>query len=76
MKLKKEALLNSESDDCITQTRQLIEVINDAPEFIDEFDDELFGELVDKIIVESNTSLVFRLKNGLDLKETIERSRH
>lgn len=74
LKLKKEALLNSESDDCIAQTRQLIDVISDAPEFINEFDDELFNELVDKIIVESNTSLIFRLKNGLELRETIERS--
>lgn len=74
LKLKKEALLNSESDDCIAQTRQLIDIINDAPEFIDEFDDELFSELVDKIILESNTSLVFRLKNRLELRETIERS--
>lgn len=73
LKLKKEALLNSESDDCIAQTRQLIDVINDAPEFINGFDDELFNELIDKIIVESNTSLIFRLKNGLELRETIER---
>lgn len=75
LKLKKEALLNSESDDCIARTRQLIDVINDAPEFIDEFDDEMFGELVDKVIVESNISLVFRLKNGLELREAVERSK-
>lgn len=73
LKLKKEALLNSESDDCIAQTRQLMDIINDAPDFIDDFNEELFGELVDKIIVENNTSLVFRLKNGLELRETIER---
>lgn len=75
LKLQKDALLNSESDDCIARTRQLIDVINDAPEFIDEFDDEMFGELVDKVIVESNISLVFRLKNGLELREAVERSK-
>lgn len=75
LKLQKDALLNSESDDCIARTRQLIDVINDAPEFIDEFDDEMLGELVDKVIVESNISLVFRLKNGLELREAVERSK-
>ena len=35
---------------------------------------ELFGELVEKIIVESNDRLRFRLRNGLELAETIERT--
>ncbi len=38
------------------------------------FDEELFCELVDKIIVESNERLWFRLKNGLELRESIERT--
>ena len=35
---------------------------------------ELFGELIDRIIVESNERLRFRLKNGLELTEPIERT--
>ena len=35
---------------------------------------ELFGQLIDKVIIESNTSLRFRLKNGLELREGIERT--
>ena len=41
---------------------------------MEEFDGELFGELIDKIIVESNERLRFRLKNGLELAESIERT--
>ena len=29
---------------------------------------------IDKVIIESNTSLRFRLKNGLELRESIERT--
>lgn len=39
-----------------------------------DFDGELFGQLIDKVIIESNTSLRFRLKNGLELREGIERT--
>lgn len=43
-------------------------------EFPDSFVKKLFRELVDKIIVESNEHLRFRLINGLELTETIERA--
>ena len=45
-----------------------------GPDFLDAFDGELFRELVDKIIVESNDRLRFRLVNGLELTEPIERT--
>ena len=51
-----------------------MEILDDGPDFLDSFDAELFGELVDKIIVESNEQIRFRLKNGLELTETIERT--
>ena len=73
-KLEKERLLNAEGDDTITQTQVLMEIIEAGPDFLEEFDGELFGELVEKIIVESNERLRFRLKNGLELAESIERT--
>ena len=42
--------------------------------FSSSFDAELFGELVEKIIIESNDSVRFCLKNGLELGESIERT--
>ena len=52
----------------------MLNVLDDAPEFLEVFDGELFGELVDKIIVDSNERLRFRLINGLELTENIERT--
>ena len=74
VKLEKERLLNACRDDTIAQTQALIETIEAGPDFLEEFDGELFGELVDRIIVESNERLRFRLKNGLELAESIERT--
>lgn len=73
-KQTKSRLLNAEEDQTIDRTQQLLTILNDAPEFLEVFDGELFGELVDKIIVESNERLRFRLINGLELTENIERT--
>lgn len=74
VKLEKERLLKSEENPTISQTRFLLETLEAAPEFLDTFDEELFREIVDKIIVESNERLRFRLINGLELTEDIERT--
>ena len=52
----------------------MIETLDAGPDFLDAFDGELFGELVEKIIVESNELLRFRLKSGLELTEKMERT--
>ena len=39
-----------------------MEILDDGPDFLDSFDAELFGELVETIIVESNERIRFRLK--------------
>ena len=74
VKLEKEQLLESEENPTIHQTRVLLETLEAAPEFLDTFNEELFREIVDKIIVESNERLRFRLINGLELTENIERT--
>ncbi len=73
-KLKKERLLVSDGDDIIDQTQELLDILEAGPDFLDAFDAELFGELVDKIFVDNNEQLRFRLKNGLELTEAIERT--
>lgn len=74
VKREKRRLLNAEGDDTIVQTQELTEIVDAGPDFLESFDEELFGELVEKIIVESNDRLRFRLRNGLELAETIERT--
>ena len=66
--------MNAESDMTAQQTQEILDLLENGPNYLDTFDAELFGELVDKIIVESNDSIRFRLKNGLELRERIERT--
>ena len=73
-KQQKEKLLSKEEDNFIEETRDIMEVLAEGPDYLEEFDEELFCELIDKIIVESNTKIRFRLKNGLELPESIERT--
>ena len=73
-KQQKERLLEQEDNDIIEKTKMIMEVLSDGPDYLENFDEELFCELIDKIIVQSNTRIRFRLKNGLELPESIERT--
>ena len=75
LKQEKARLLDTDSDDLADRTRDLMDALEDGPDFLDGFDAELFDALVEKIIVDSNERLRFRLKNGLELLEQIERTR-
>ena len=75
LKQEKARLLDTDSDDLVDRTRDLMDVLEDGPDFLDSFDAELFDALVEKIIVDSNERLRFRLKNGLELTEQIERTK-
>ena len=63
-----------EDNKTIEITRQIIDVLSEGPDMLESFDEELFCELIDRIIVENNTRIRFRLKNGLELPESIERT--
>ena len=73
-KQAKSRILNQDGDDTIPCTQELITILKRGPETLHDFDGELFGQLIDKVIIESSTSLRFRLKNGLELRESIERT--
>ena len=73
-KQEKERLLADGNDDIIPRTRELMETLDALPEFLPEFDGEIFTDLVDRITAGENGALRFRLKNGLELNEHTERS--
>lgn len=73
-KQEKARLLDTEEDTTLRDTQDLLDTLDSGPDFLDAFNGELFGELVEKVIVESNERLRFRLKNGLELAERIERT--
>ncbi len=72
-KQEKSRILEVEGDQSVQQTQELIDILADGPESIDAFDADLHNSLVERIIVEDGEHVSFQLKNGLRLKEQIER---
>jgi len=75
VKLNRERMLSEGNDQSIPVTRAMIDALEDGTDYLDKFDGDVFGELIDKIIVDSGEQLRFRMKNGLELVEHIERTR-
>ena len=75
LKLQKERILRSEEDHTIQQTQDVLDVLESGPDRLDAFDEQLFSDLVEKIVVINNEKLCFRLLNGLEVTEKIERTR-
>ena len=67
--------IHAEEDHTIQRTQELIDVLESGPDWLESFDEELFSELVEKIVVEDNENLRFRLINGLEVTEAIERTK-
>ncbi|MBQ3077800.1 MAG: recombinase family protein [Clostridia bacterium] len=71
---EKRKLLATARDDTVEKTETLLELLESLPDFLPDFDREVFADLVDHITVVNNTELRFRLINGLELTESIERT--
>lgn len=63
--LKEQKLYEQE----IGQTEYLIAVCRNRPSIIEEFNEECFAMIIDKVVAYPDKRLVFRLKNGLELSE-------
>lgn len=74
LKLQKERILRSEEDHTIQQTQDMLDVLESGPDWLDDFDEQLLSDLVEKIVVINNEKLCFRLLNGLEVTEKIERT--
>lgn len=74
LKLQKERILQSEENHTIQQTQDLLDVLESGPDWLDDFDEQLFSDMVEKIVVVDNETLCFRLLNGLEVTEKIERT--
>ena len=75
LKLKKERILHAKEDHTIQRTQELVDILESGPDWPEAFEEELFSELVEKIVVEDNENLRFRLINGLEVTEAIERTK-
>ena len=75
LKLQKERILCAEEDHTIQRTQELMDILESGQDWLEALDEELFSELVEKIVVEDNEALRFRLINGLEVTEAIERTK-
>ena len=73
-KLRRRLLEAAGEDRQIHDTERMMEYLEDGPEWLDEVPAELFGELIERIIIISPERLKFRLLNGMELAENIERT--
>ena len=63
---------NEKLDEVMDALLKVQQAVLDGPDQLDDFDDELFESLVEKITAESQTTLRFRLHGGLELTERLE----
>lgn len=66
--------MNLQDNKEIYNTEKIINIIKSQKGYIEYFDEKIFSEIVEKIIIISSNEIVFQLINGLKLTEYIERS--
>ena len=52
----------------------MLDVLESGSDWLDAFDEQLFSDLVAKIVVVDSETLRFQLFNGLEIPEKIERA--
>lgn len=72
---RRRLLQNEEIDVQIQAMRHIVGLIHSGPENLEEFDETLFEDLIEKIIVISQNEIRFRLHGGIELTEWIQGAR-
>lgn len=72
---RRRLLKNDDIQDAIDALRRTADLIHDGPESLEDFDETLFDELVEKIVAESKTRVRFRLHGGVELTEQLREVR-
>ena len=70
---RRRLLRNDDISEMADALRQTVETLHQGPEQMDEFDEELFNEMVEKIAVDTDHVLRFRLRGGFDVAEPLWR---
>lgn len=68
---RRRLLKNDDLEEVIEALRQTANLIHNGPERLESFDEALFADLTEKIIVESQTRIRFRLYGGFELTESL-----
>jgi len=72
--LKLSLMQRGETGRSINAIKGLVSILESGPEWVDDMDDMLFNEIVDKVIVISAEQVKIRFRCGLELIENIERA--
>ena len=68
---RRRLLEHDDIEDTIGRLHQTADAIKAGPERLDTFDEDLFEELVEEIVAESQTRIRFRLHGGIELAEKV-----
>ena len=71
LRTERRKLLQQDEDGCLSELRQLEEIIQGIKVPLTDFDEELFGMIVKQITVPIRRSMCFELIGGIKLTETI-----
>ena len=69
---RRRLLKNEDLEEVMEALRQTADIVKQGPERLMEFDKGLFLSLVERIVVESQTCIRFRLQGGIELKEPLK----
>ena len=70
---RRRLLRNDDISEMADALRQTVETLHQGPEQMDEFDEDLFNEMVEKITVDTDHVLRFCLRGGFDVAEPLWR---
>lgn len=68
---RRQLLKNEELEETIEALRQTADIIRNGPERLDGFNENIFSELVEKIVAESQTRIRFRLYGNIEITEEL-----
>lgn len=69
---RRRLLKNEDLEEVMEALRQTADMIHRGPERLESFDESLFADLMEKIIVESQTCIRLRLYGGMELTERLQ----
>ena len=72
---RRRLLKNEDIEEVMDALHQTADLIHNGPEQMERFDEILSAELVEKIIVESQTCIRFHLYGGIELTEQLREVR-
>ena len=72
LRVKRRKLLkNDDISEVAEVLRQTVNILHQGPDRLDDFDAELFADLVERVVVDPNHGLRFRLSGGFEVIERL-----